>query len=123
MTQPDSQSRPQKQMQSKSLYDLGFFDTREKRNLTRTLLPLGISKHRPLILSDSSVVLRLNESAILLPRKPDWLAAPANVICGWKDKDTNGDEEFCLGIMDEQATIAGEYYQCRKHPDSHRTLK
>ena len=123
MTKTESLYRPKEQKQSKSLYDLGFFNTHDKRRLATTLKPLGISKNRPLFLADSSVVLQLNDRAVLLAFRSAPLGGPTNVICGWKEKNTDGKENYCLGIMDKQVTVAGEYYRCRRHPDIHRTLK
>ena len=115
--------RPQSNKKPKSLYDLGFFDSREKRKITRKLKPLGISEHRPLILVGHAGFLQLRKEVVLLASNRLTISKPHHVICGWREEHTEGAKNYCLGIMDERVTVAGEYYRCRKHPKEHRTLK
>ena len=123
MRQTHLLSRLQKLKQYKSLYDMGLFSVEQKHELTTLLDRLEITKYRPLILLDSSVVLQLDGGAVLLPCNLARLSAPTNVICGWKEKDPDGKENYCVGIMEEQVSVAGAYYRCRKNPEIHRTLK
>ena len=122
--------RPRK---CKSLYDLGYIDFEQRKQATKLLEPLGISRNRPLIWTDNAVVLEVRLSgpvsagtirnqAVLLASHRNNLIDPGDAFCGWKEKDNGGGEHYCLGVMDEQVTVAGPYYQCRKSQD-HRTLK
>ena len=118
----------------KSLYDLGYFDFEQREEATKLLEPLGIGRNRPLIWPDNVAVLEVRLSgavsadtirnhAVLLVAQHRSFGDASGIFCGWKERDGDGREFYCLGIMDEQVTIAGVYYQCRKNPDRHRTLK
>jgi len=119
-----------------SLYDLGYFDSSDEERITGLLAPLGIGKQRPLIVADHAAVFRMlkglyaavsrcraSDNIMLLAYQPLRLDDIGDVFCGWKEKDENRIENYCLGIMDLRASVAGEYYRCRKEPDKHRTRK
>ena len=119
--------------QCRSLYELGYFDFEQRQQATKLLEPLGISRNRPLIRTEHAVVLgvrlsgpvsagTISNQAVLLASHRNNLNGHSDAFCGWKEKDECGGEHYCLGIMDEQVTIAGAYYQCRMS-NHHRTLK
>ena len=123
MTKNQKPLHPQVFKEPKTLYDMGFFGSQGRGEISSRLEPLKANKYRPLILSDPATTLRLDDGQILLARRFTAVVAQDNIFCAWKEKDADGTEIYCLGIMDEQVTIAGAFYQCRKHPDKHRTLK
>ena len=117
----------------KSLYDLGYFDFEQREQATKMLEPLGISGIRPLLWTEQAVVLEVSLSgpvldgtisnrAVLFASQQNNLIDASNVFCGWKEEDKSEKGCYCLGIMDEQGTIVGAYYQCRRSKN-HRTLK
>ena len=87
------------------------------------LEPLRPIRNRPIILAKRAVLLHAEVGDLLLTTRNGNIGAENTVICGWKEKTAEGTETYCLGIMDEQETVAGPYHRCRKHPDKHRTLK
>ena len=128
--------RPKRPKRFKSLYDLGFFNFLGKREVTRLLESLGINENWPLLLPEYTVILQVSRElsraasagevsprTVLFSYQRLKLSEGRDVICGRIDKDEGGNEEYCLGIMDLQASVAGEYYQCRKEADKHRNLK
>ena len=119
--------------QFSSLYELGYFDFEQREQATKLLEPLGISRNRPLLCPEYAVVLEvrlsgpvsagtISNQAVLLASHHNNLNGHSDAFCGWKEEEESEKEYFCLGIMDEQLTIAGPYYQCRKSKH-HRTLK
>jgi len=128
------QKRHQRSNRHTSLYDLGYFDFEQREGVAKLLEPLGIGKYRPLIWREKAVALEvrlsvrksrgaINNRAVLLAGQWPIFGDARDIFCGWKEKDENGGEYYCLGIMDEQVTVAGEFYRCRKHSDFHRALK
>ena len=119
--------------QCKSLYELGYFDFEQREQTTMLLEPLGISRNRPLIRTEHAVILEvrlsgpvsagtISNQAVLFASHHNNLNGHSDAFCGWKEKDDRGGENCCLGILDEQVTVAGTYCQCRKS-GHHRTLK
>lgn len=94
-----------------SLHDSEFDDFQDRRSISRLLAPLCPSKKRPLILAKRAVLLHAEVGDLLLTTRNGNLDDEDTVICGWKEKDVNGEENYCLGIMDERVTVAGAYYQ------------
>lgn len=119
MTHAQNLSGPKNPNLRQSLYDTGCFGVQEIPEVATLVDRLGISKYRPLILPDFETV----KIATLLAKGSNKLNDADKVICGWKENNNDGRESYCLGIMDEEVTVAGEYYRCRKHPEEHRTLK
>ena len=119
----DTLNQQAKSKNIQSLHDLEFDDFRDRRSTFRLLEALRPSRNRPLILANCAVLLHTERGILLLTARNGNISPEDIVICGWKDQTSNGEESYCLGIMDEQDTVAGAFYRCRRNPDRHRTLK
>ena len=106
----------------KSLYELGYFDSREE--VEKLLTALGVNQSHPLAIPEFPVVmqvakeLNIKPSTLLLAYQQLKTSDQSDIICGWNDPSGRK----CGGIMDEEVTALGVYYQCRLD-SGHRTKK
>ncbi|OHA09326.1 MAG: hypothetical protein A3A44_03420 [Candidatus Sungbacteria bacterium RIFCSPLOWO2_01_FULL_60_25] len=106
----------------KSLFDLAYFESRDE--IQQILTSLGVNQSHPLTLPEYPAVMQVSKDLGLSPRvvllayQRLKASDQSDVICGWND--SSGLK--CGGMMDEEVTALGVYYQCRLDA-AHRTKK
>lgn len=108
--------------QRRSLFDLGYFDSRDEAQ--DLLERIGINESKPLVLPEYPVVMQMSSELgiepkrLLLAYQKLKQSDQSDVFCGWK----NPSGKRCGGLTDQEVTPLGVYYQCRLYAD-HRTKK